>query len=275
LSATALTDLGLNIPSKATAYDRSQESVLLACLKGMQCLLSLDLTIPVYLPNPHRPPPKDIALLKLTRFHFHGPTRFLNNLMSDLSAPSLQDTHFMLSDTSPLLYISRVIDDVREEFRSVSVNFESYSFRLLSSTHSGKIDHFKPSFSFYVNRSPLSINAINRTPCTKLAMAEGLALNFNNWWSTNTDQVFSLREFLRQFRSVRVLRVNPFRFAREVGRYLQQVDGEAILPLLEEIELSDEEHQRRADEAVAALKPFASTRGRAGRLVNVYHSVRS
>jgi hypothetical protein len=86
-----------------------------------------------------------------------------------------------------------------------------------------------------------------------------------------------LRKFLRQFRSVRVLRVNPF--IREVGLYLQQDDGEAILPVLEEIEFSisrltrysDEEYQRRAAEALAAFEPFVSARERAGRVVNVYH----
>jgi hypothetical protein len=105
----------------------------------------------------------------------------------------------------------------------------------------------------------------------KLAMAEGLDLNFAN--CSSTDWVgFSLREFLHQFRSVRVLRVNPFRFAQDVGRHLQQDDGVDILPLLEEIELSGEEHQCCAAEAVATLKPFASARERAGRVVKVYRS---
>ena len=81
-----------------------------------------------------------------------------------------------------------------------------------------------------------------------------------------------MSEYLRQFRSVTVFRVNPSRLVREVGRHLQQDDGEAILPLLEEIEFPDEEHRRRETEAVATLKPFASARGRGGRLVKVYHS---
>ena len=271
LSATALTDLTLEIPSKPTVLDPSQESVLLACLKGMQCLRSLHLTTS-HLPDSQRPTPKDIALLQLTRFHFFGPTRLLNNLMSELQAPSLQDIRFGLYNMSPLLYLPRVIDNVREEFRSVSVNFSMNSLCLSSSTHSGTTDHFKPSFSFDVNHFPYSIDAVNRTPSTKLAMAEELAFNCPSLWTTNWGHVFSLREFLRQFRSVRVLRVNPFRFAREVGRYLQQDDGEVILPLLEEIELSDGECKRHAAEAMATLEPFASARERAGSLVKVYHS---
>ena len=211
LSATALTDLTLNIPSTTMGHNPSQELVLLACLKGMQCLRSLDLTTP-HLPYPHHPPPKDIALLKLTRFHLSGPTRILDKLMSKLSAPSLRDARFQLCGSSPLLHISRVIDGLREDFRSVSVNFTSYSFHLLLSMHSGTIDHFKPSFSFNVNKSPYSIKAINSS---ELAMAEELAFNFTDscQW-VNWEQVFSLCEFLREFRSVRVLRVDPFRFAR-------------------------------------------------------------
>ncbi|KAF8504882.1 hypothetical protein F5888DRAFT_800517 [Russula emetica] len=273
LSATALTDLTLTVSTNAAVFDSSQGSFLLACLQGMQCLRSLDLTTPYDSRDSwsqHSTPKDIVPLLKLTHFHYSGTTIFLNNLMSGLSAPSLQDANFALCLRFPLLYISRVIDDVREEFRSVNVTFDDEYFRLLSSTHSGKSDHFKPSFRFNVNCSPYSIDSLNSTPSTKLAMMEELALNFPSSNMTKWEHVFSLREFLRQFRSVRVLRVNPF--MREVELYLQQDDGEAILPVLEEVELSisrstgysDEEYQRRAAEALAAFEQCE----RAGRLVN-------
>jgi len=109
-------------------------------------------------------------------------------------------------------------------------------------------------------------------------MAEELALIFPSSNITQWERVFSLREFLRQFHNVRVLRVNPF--VREVGLYLQQDDGdgETTLPVLEEIELSishlagysDEEYQRRAAEALAAFDSFVSVRERAGRPVKVF-----
>jgi len=148
--------------------------------------------------------------------------------MSRLSAPSLQDAGFVLCIRSPLLYLSRVIDDVREEFRSVSVTFDIENFYLFSSTHTGEIDHWhsKPSFGLNVNCSPGSIKSINSTPSTKLAI-----LFIDPDVVTKWEHVFSLREFLRQFRSVRVLRVSSF--MREVGFHLQQDDGEAILPVLE------------------------------------------
>jgi hypothetical protein len=110
---------------------------------------------------------------------------------------------------------------------------------------------------------------MSSTPSTKLAMAEELTLNFRG---SNMTNIFSMREFLRQFRSVRLLRVNPF--VRQVGHYLQQQDdGEAILPVLEQVELSiprskrcsNEEYQSLAAEALAAFEPCE----RAGRLVKV------
>ena len=98
--------------------------------------------------------------------------------------------------------------------------------------------------------------------------------------SHELEEFFSLREFIRQFRSVRVLRVDPF--MQEFVHYLQQWqqdDGTAFLPVLEEVELSvlhlfgysGEEYQRRAAEELAAFEPFVSARERAGRLLKVYH----
>ena len=284
LSATALTDLTLtNSRSNAAVFGSSEGSFLLTCLQGMQSLCSLDLTAP-YFPRDfqfqHSFTKDIVPLLKLTRFHYSGPTIPLNNLMSGLSVPSLQDARFVLCARIPFLYFSRVINDVRDEFRSISVAFDIGYFSLSSSIHSGKIDRFtgKPSFRFTMNCSPDSIKSISTTPSTKFAMAEELALFVPTSNVTEWEHIFSLREFLRQFRSIKVLRVDPF--IREVALYLQQDDEEGILPLLEEIELSiprltrdsDEEYQRRADEALATFEPFVSARERAGSLVKVYHS---
>jgi hypothetical protein len=283
LSATALTDLTLtNTRSNATVFGSSQGSFLLTCLQGMQSLRSLDLTAP-YSPRDfqfqHSISKDIIPLLKLTRFYYSGPAIFLNNIFSGLSAPSLQDARFLLCTRFPVLYSSRVIDDVRDKFRSISVTIDFEYLRLLSSIHSGKIDRFngKPSFKLNMNCSPDSIKSISTTPSTKFATAEELALFSPTSNITEWEHFFSLREFLRQFRSVKVLRVDPF--IREVALYLQQDDEEGILPVLEEIELSiprltrysDEEYQRRAAEALATFEPFVSARERAGRLVKVYH----
>ena len=283
LSARALTDLTLNFASIAATFDSSQGSFLLACLQGMQRLRSLDIITP-YKPRDSQSQhstPKDIfPLLNLTRFHYSGPTAFLNNFMSGLSAPSLQDVRFVLRTRYPLLYLPRVIDDVSEEFRSVSVTFNTEYFRLLSSANSGEVDRHKPSFRFNVNCSPGSIQPIINTPSTKLAMVEELALFFPSSDIANWEDVFSLRGFLRQFHNVRVLRVDPF--IREVALSLQQDDGEDLLSLLEEIELSalpisrstkgpDEEYQHRAAAELAAFEPFISAREQTGRPVNVFH----
>jgi hypothetical protein len=279
LSATALTDLTVSFTS--ANFDPSEGSSLFACLRGMQCLRNLHLTTPRGSPrdtHSKNPTPKNIVpLSKLTRFYYYGSTVFLNNFMCELSAPSLQDARFALFSTRcPILYLSRTVDDVKEEFRSVSVIFEIGYFRLLSSTRSGRLDRNKPSFWFNVNIYP---DSINKAPSTKLAMAEELALFFSGSNITEWRHSFSLREFLCQFRSVRVLRMDPF--IREVELILRQDDGRSIFPVLEEIEVSislltihdsDENHEyqrRRVAETLAPLEPFVSARERAGRHVKV------
>jgi hypothetical protein len=286
LSVTGLTDLTLKITTNPD-WSEGEGLFLLACLQGMQSLRNLNLTTRYHpqdlLSKSEHSVPKGtaVSMSALTRFHYIGFATFLNDLMSGLSAPSLRDAHFTLCNKIPLLYLPPVIDDVRQEFLSVSVAFdmECPSFHLLSSTDSGDIDHFKPSpFKLLVDSFPYSIGSLSSTPSTKLAMAEELTLNLPSpdldvtiW---NTD--FSLRGYLRQFRSVRVLRVNPF--VREVGLWLRQGDGgEAIMPVLEKIELSisywggPNEGLRIAAEAQAAFEPCE----RAGRLVEVYYSART
>ena len=273
LSATALNDLKLSL----TSFDSSQGSSLLSYLQCMQSLRSLDLTTPSdrrgsQSDHSTYSTPNDIVpFLKLTRFHFIGSKTFLDNFMSGLSAPSLQDARFVLNTRAPISYLSRVIDGVSEDFRSVSVTFDLGHFYLLSSTQSGKIDYLKlkPSFRFNLNCYP---DSIYTTPSMKLAIAEELTLFFT---TSYMNEYFSLREFLRQFRSVRVLRVDPF--IPKAALSLQQDDGEAILPGLEEIEVSisrltknsEEEYERHAAEVLAAFEPFVSARERAGRLVKV------
>jgi hypothetical protein len=279
-SATVLTDLNLDVSSDATVIDSSQGSFFLACLQGMQSLRSLHLTTPDGFRDSHSTPKDIVPLLKLTHFHYDGSISFLNDLMSGLSAPSLQDARFEFYIEFPFLHYSRLIDDVREEFRSVGVTFDVGEFRLSSWTNLGKIDRFEPSFTFDLFFLPVSNKPIinNSTPSIKLSMAEELALFFPRSNITDLETIYPLREFLRQFRSVRVLRLDPF--IREVGLYLQQDDGEAILPLLEEIELSIshlkrcsyKDFKRRTAEELAAFEPFVSARERAGRLVKVYHS---
>jgi hypothetical protein len=298
ISATALTDLTLDVTSvtsNAADFESSQGSFLLTCLQGMECLRSLDLTTPDYLresQSQHSTPNDVVPLLKLTRFHYFGPTAFLNNLMSGLSAPSLQDVHFILCNLLPILHLPRFIDGLREQYHTANVTFyrNGHDFRLSLLTHSGDIDHVKPSFRFHTNYFPGSIKPITGSSMssTKLATTEELALLFPA--TTMVGRVgplltvlqhdFPLREFLRQFRSVKVLRLNPF--VPEVALSLRQDDGEALLPLLEEIVLSappisrstkgpDEEYQDRSAAELAAFEPFVSAREQMGRHVKISH----
>ncbi len=285
LSATALTDLSLLVDSIS---EPSAEITLLTCLRGMHCLRNLDLSLvygPLDSPPLQHSAPKDVVQMsELTRFHYIGHNTFLNNLMAGFSAPSLQDVRFMLCNLLPILHLPRFIDGLREQYRSVNVTLNSTraaDFRLSLLTHFEDImiDDFKPSFRFHTNHSPESIKPISSISSTKLAAAEELTLFFphvgipKEW-----EHVFPLREFLRQFRSVKVLRVDPF--VPEVALALMQDNEGAVFPVLEEIELlisrstsgPDEEHRRRrAAEELGAFEPFVSVREQAGRPVKVSH----
>ncbi|KAI0269723.1 hypothetical protein BGY98DRAFT_280098 [Russula aff. rugulosa BPL654] len=204
--------------------------------------------------------------------------------MAGFSVPSLQDVFFLLCNLLPILHVPRFIDGLREQYRTVNVAFNRDAmadFRLSLLTHSKDVDHFKPSFRFHTNRFPESMESIisSSMPSIKLATAEELVLLFLGTviqWQND----FPLCKFLRQFRSVKVLRLDPF--VPEVALSLQQDDGEGLLPLLEEIELSappisrstkgpDEEYQHRAAAELAAFDPFVSARKQIGRPVNVSH----
>jgi len=288
LSATALTDLMLLVDA---GIESSTEASRLAFLRGMHCLRNLDLSI---LPNPldydypsqHSVPKDTVPMSELTRFHYIGHNTFLNNLMAGFSAPSLQDVHFMLCDLLPILHIPRFIDGLREPYRTVNVTFNGNrrdDFGLSLLTHSEDMDHFKPPFRLHTNHFPQSIEPITSSSMssTKLATAEELALFFpDTVMVTGWQHDFPLREFLRQFRSVKVLRLDPF--VPEVALSLRQDDGEAFLPFLEEIELSarpisrsakgpDEEYQHCAAAELVAFEPFVSTREQTGRPVKVFH----
>lgn len=55
-----------------------------------------------------------------------------------ISAPSLQGVRFNVITDHPLPYFSKFIDDVGQEFRSVSVTFEMSNFYLSASSHLGE-----------------------------------------------------------------------------------------------------------------------------------------
>jgi hypothetical protein len=291
LSANALTDLTLHVI--APVMDPSQGTFFPFCLQSMQSLRSLHLTFPndpreSQSQHWHSTPKDIVPLLNLTRVYYFGPTILLNDLMSGLSAPSLQDVYIILCDLNlfPILHLPRFIDGLREQYRTVNMNFNRGSnddVCLSLLTHSGNIDHLKPSFRLLTNHFPESIEPIasSSMSSTTLSTAEELALFFHDvTMVTEWQHDFPLREFLRLFRSVKVLRLDPF--VPEVALSLQQDDGEALLPILEQIELSvpqisrsiegpNEEYQRRTAAELAAFEPFVSAREQTGCPVKIFH----
>ena len=291
LSTTALTDLELLINGP---IEPSTEASLLACLRGMHRLRNLDLAIAPYSLNhpSQNSVPKDPnpMMSELTRFHYIGPNTFLNDLMARFSAPSLRDVCIWLCSfkllSTGILHIPRFIDDLREQYLIANVTFNRKprdDFCLSLLTHSADVDHFKPSFRFHANRFPVSMQPITSSSMssTKLATVEKLTLLFpDTVMVTAWQHDFPLREFLRHFRSVKMLYLYPF--VPEVALSFHQDDREALLPLLEEIVLSapplsqmtkglDGEYQHRVAAELAAFEPLISAREQTGRPVNIFH----
>jgi hypothetical protein len=106
-SATALTDLSLEID---TVFGPSPETTFLACLQGMPCLRSLNLSIPEsesskpFDPLSQPSTPEDIVPLShLTYFRYVGRPVFLSALLAGFLAPSLLDVDFSSSESIYLL----------------------------------------------------------------------------------------------------------------------------------------------------------------------------
>jgi hypothetical protein len=121
-SAMALTDLSLEID---TVFGSSSKTSFLACLQGMPCLHSLNLSIPKsqsskpFCPLLQPPTPEDIVPLShLTYFRYVGHPVFLSALLAGFSAPPLWDVDFSFPDLilSPIVHLSQFITEMEEYY---------------------------------------------------------------------------------------------------------------------------------------------------------------
>jgi hypothetical protein len=169
LSATALTDLILQV---GAAFSPSTETSLLACLQGMPCLCSLDLSLAHK--SPSQPPtPKDIVpLSKLTYFHFVGSSVDLEALAAGLSAPSLRDVNFKFRDEiwPPIVHLPRFNDEIEKSYYAVWMVFEQNDFCLSLWSKSEYFIQCEPSFNFgpVRKRNPESIIQMSDALSTRL-----------------------------------------------------------------------------------------------------------
>ena len=288
LSATALTDLVLHFDN--SHQSPLSETSLLACLKGLSCLRSLDLGFisgPVTSSQPSTP--KDIVTLsKLTFFRYIGhDILFFDALVAGLSAPSLRDVEvqYCAGIWPPMVvHIPRFINEIEEHYHVVHVVFQAWLFHLSLLSQSGYISHCKPGFKFgTISLLPSeSIMRMSGVLSTTLATVEELHLSFDkastDVWEDLIPWRRSWRKFLQQFPSVKVLRTEDKNncFARILLQgYKEPDDDVTFLPALEEIELdknSSEIDESQCRPRLAAFEPFVSAQQKAGRSVKVFFS---
>ena len=288
LSATALTDLSLEID---TVFGPSPETSLLACLQGMPCLRSLNLSIRKRFDSPSQPStPEDIVpLSNLTCFRYVGHPVFLSALLAGFSAQSLQDVDFSFPDSilSPIEHLPRFITELGEYYHIAHVNINidnnitsSNGISLSLLTHSESTSHCKPHFKLHnPGRLPESIIQMSSALSTKLTTIEELRVIFD--WSAAgaSDNVVLWLMILKHFPSVRALRLEGTGYdymARTLHQGHEGPNDLFLLPALEEIQLGNNfrfgcEFQR--EHQLAAFQPFVSTRQQAGCPVKSFSSL--
>ncbi|KAH9994203.1 hypothetical protein BJV77DRAFT_1066840 [Russula vinacea] len=255
LSVTALTDLSLLLN---TAFSPSPQKSLLAFATF----------------NSQRYCPS----LKINFFPLQGRYGSLDHLVAGLSAPSLQDVCIDFYVEPHVAHLSRFIDEIEEHYYAVHVTFRGWDFRLSLLTQSEYINHCKPHFTLGAVPidPPISIMGMSRPLSTRFTTVEELRVTFNKEDVRVWEDSIPWRGFLQQFPRLKALRTegaNDYHIARTLLQDHEEPDDLALLPALEEIELSkgsllSPESQRGSE--LAAFGPFVSARQQAGRPVKVF-----
>ena len=273
-SASNLTHLDLCID---TAFGTSPETSLLAYLQGAPflCRLGLCISESPGLLKPRSPPStlKDIVRLsKLTSFRYMCHSEILDALVAGLSAPFLQDVRLEFNDenSSPIVHLSRFINETEEGCHALHVTFYKRVPRLSWFTRSG---HCWLQFRFRSDsgQSTEPIMRMSAALSTKLTTVEELRITFIK---TAAAHYIPWCRFHQQFPNVKLIRVEGRNYSCIARTFLQDqhVDDLAFFPALEKIELGEDkmESQESRMESRAAFNPFISARQQAGRPVNVF-----
>ena len=117
--ATGLVELSLTLEFCPSLLPTS----LLAHLQGLPCLCSLQLDVggfhdPIDIPTNSNETESMVWLSKLTRFHYSGHEGFFEALVARLAAPSLEDTHIVITCTTPtmILHLTQFINGTYGQF---------------------------------------------------------------------------------------------------------------------------------------------------------------
>ena len=283
LSAPALTCLSLEILGIDASVGPSSVTSLLSHLQGLPCLLSLDLKINSY-GNPdidYLAQPKEIVqLLKLTSFSYYGHSAYFNILAAWFASPSLQEVYIGTNDKSlpNLPHLPRFIDDIGEHYHTVKVFLDidrsGFLFSLFSRSECVS-DRPSPCFRFSSTSFPESMMQTDSAFLEKLTGIQELYVITDD----RSENFIPWRRFFLQFSSIKALRLEGTTQQRSlVAAILLQEHEEsnrALLPALEEIELSVGRRSIYEDQRVselAAFEPFMSARQQGGSPVKIFWS---
>jgi hypothetical protein len=279
LSATALTDLSLLID---TAFGPSPETSLLACFQGMPFLRSLNLYISSSPSDSDSPsqastPKFIVPLSTLTFFSYIGHSKFLEDLVAGISAPSLREVNIECIDAvwPTTVHLRRFINEIEEYYHTIYVAFLKWDFHLSLLTQLEHIGHCKPCIDLGPVRrdSPESIILMSGVLSTGLATVEELHVTFDKTDVDVWEGFIPWGRFLKQLPGVKALRTKGASSSC-IARILQEQEKHgdlAFLPALEEIDLGEApSHESESGSLQEIFRPFISSRKQAGRPVKVF-----
>jgi hypothetical protein len=278
-SATALTDLSLKIDSHFQVPDISH---LLSQLRGLPYLrrLDLEITMPVDYVRQLTDPNEKIPLAKLTSFHYHGDSAFLDFLMMGFEAPFLRDVYIYLYDWTqslpPIPHLCQFINGLGEHHRAIQVILQQdyFDFSLLAPSEGD--GHLSLRFRLHLPRfsrarSDLQNWVVEITSMFSavLSTTEELVIIFKG---VREKEVITWRPFLEQFPSVKEFRIQGMNYYHRVASALlpyHERPNLFVLPALERITFRTTSYVADHASELAVFQPFVTARQQAGRQVEV------
>ncbi|KAH9062253.1 hypothetical protein EDB87DRAFT_1608131 [Lactarius vividus] len=275
-SATSLVELALTL---RVANITQPEASFLTNLQRMSCLRRLELNVVQWRNidiNLSLYPPASagdvVPLSKLTHLIFSGHTSYLQKLVVELAAPSLQhlDTELCGQPRGlPIPHLCKFIRDTECQFTAVRLGFSYAKLRFHAWTGPQSIDN--PPFRITLLK-PVSLEEMGQELSGPLSTVEELIVARDVealWHLEDRIQTNQWREFCYNVPQVKVVRVSA-KLALDVAHSFRQDGGEPIpnlLPALERVEVLSA--AGRDNLICDTFEPLITARQRAGRPVRL------
>ena len=282
-TVTGLVELYLTLRVPLNTYP---EESLIANLQRMSCLRRLEfrLSYPLWYETLHssnpRPPANTgdiVPLPNLMQLVFIGHNFYLDALVAELAAPSLQHLDVEFVDrafTLPTPHFCRFICDTDNHFGLVRLDFSDSQLQFTAETRS-KTVHAQ-SFRISIPRQ-IWLKELGNSLSQSLATVEELVVGWDIDIASGRSAVVQWREFLKHTRQVKALQM-PWQVALDVAHSFQQ-DGQEpavdILPALEQVNMvmthwhppgpNSQDHVAIPD----AFEPLIAARKKVGRPITL------